>query len=98
MSNEQQAVCVDLNTQQMTDKDWDAFQTTMEKVAEAINTDIAQMAYDLGISEEAASDVWYLRGRSRHTPELEAELIRLHKAGTPPNMCEFGHAVKSNAS
>ena len=44
------------------------------------------LAVELGVSVECAGDVWYLRTRSRHTPELEAELIALHAAGTPPNM------------
>lgn len=46
---------------------------------------------ELQVDEACASDVWYLRGRSRWTPEKEAELIRLHKAGTPPNVMEYGH-------
>jgi len=46
-----------------------------------------------GISQACANDVVYLRTRMRHTPELEAELIRLHKAGTPPNVMEFGTGI-----
>jgi hypothetical protein len=48
------------------------------------------LTVELGVSVECAGDVWYLRTRSRHTSELEAELIALHAAGTPPNMCDFG--------
>lgn len=48
------------------------------------------LAAELGVSVGCAQDVWYLRTRSRHTPALEAELIALHAAGTPPNMCDFG--------
>lgn len=48
------------------------------------------LAKQLDVSEECASDVWYLRSRHRHTLELEAELIRLHKAGTPPDIFNFG--------
>ena len=44
---------------------------------------------ELGVSENCAMNVIYLRSRSRHTPEKEAELIALHAAGNPPNMCEF---------
>jgi len=48
------------------------------------------LAAELGVSASCAQDVWYLRTRSRHTPTLEAELIALHAAGSPPNMCDFG--------
>jgi hypothetical protein len=48
------------------------------------------LAEELGCSVGCAGDVWYLRQRSRWTQELENELIRLHKEGTPPNICEFG--------
>jgi hypothetical protein len=51
---------------------------------------IRDLATELGVSVNCAYDVWYLRTRSRHTPELEAELITLHAAGTPPIMCDFG--------
>lgn len=57
---------------------------------EEMNRHMQSLAAELGVSVECATDVWYLRTRSRHTPELEAELIALHAAGTPPNMCEFG--------
>lgn len=53
------------------------------------------LAENLGCSYEAAEDVWYLRGRSRWTQELETELIRLHSEGNRPNMNEFGHKEKT---
>lgn len=45
---------------------------------------IKKLAKELDVSGYCASDVYYLRTRSRHTPELEIELINLHKNGTPP--------------
>ncbi len=48
------------------------------------------LAVELGVSVDCAADVWYLLTRSRHTPELEAELIALHAAGTPPTVGSFG--------
>jgi hypothetical protein len=42
------------------------------------------------ISPALAADIAYLRTRARWTEELEQELIRLHIAGTPPSMCDFG--------
>lgn len=52
---------------------------------------LQSLASELGCSVGCATDVWYLRQRSRHTQELEDELIRLHNDGTPPNICEFGN-------
>ncbi len=43
-----------------------------------------------GVSEDCAMDIAYLRSRFRHTPDLENELIDLHRNGTPPNMSDFG--------
>ena len=51
---------------------------------------IADTAEQMGLTKECVTDMVYLRTRQRWTPELEAELIRLHQAGTPPNMMEFG--------
>ena len=42
------------------------------------------------VSDECVSDVEYLRSRSRWSNDLELELIALHKAGTPPNVNDFG--------
>ena len=84
--------CVVLSGQQLQNKDtMSAFQEMMDAVADENNREIQELSRALGVSENCAADVWYLRGRSRHTQELEAELIRLHRIGQPPNMCEFGN-------
>ncbi len=41
----------------------------------SVNNEIEQLSKNLGISLNCAADVWYLRTRSRHTHELEVELI-----------------------
>ncbi len=69
------------------------FQQVMNAIHDETNEYIQNLAKELGVSEGCAADVWYLRTRSRHTPELEQILIELHKAGTPPNMCEFGNVI-----
>jgi hypothetical protein len=69
---------------------FDNLQEAMNQHAEECQKYFKELAAELEVSDECACDVWYLRTRSRHTPELEAELIKLHKVGTPPNMCEFG--------
>lgn len=72
-----------------TKQDLDELSEFMAKAQDAQIKYIQNLAKELNVSDECAMDVWYLRTRSRHTPELEAELIRLHAQGTPPNMCEF---------
>lgn len=66
------------------------FSDAMNDYQDEIVKYIQNLAKELNCSDDCAMDVYYLRTRSRHTPELEAELIKLHKAGTPPNMCDFG--------
>lgn len=56
------------------------------------------LAQELDVSDACASDILYLRTRSRHTQALEEELIRLHRAGTPPNMCDFGVTKETQAA
>ena len=68
----------------------DQFQELMNTIHDETILYIQNLAKELGCSEQCAMDVWYLRTRSRHTPELEEKLITLHNQGTPPNMCEFG--------
>lgn len=61
-----------------------------DAVQESEMAEVRGLANELGVSMGCACDVRYLRTRSRWTEELEEELIRLHKAGTPPNVMEFG--------
>ena len=56
------------------------------------------LASELGCTDSCARDILYLRTRHRHTPELEAELIRLHNSGSPPNMMEFGVTAETQAN
>ena len=67
------------------------FNDAMDDLYMATLDYIRELAKDLDITETCAFDVYYLRGRSRWSEELEAELIGLHKDHNPPNMCEFGH-------
>ena len=68
------------------------FQAAMNDWQDEIVKHEQQVASDLNISDNCASNVVYLRGRSRWTQELEDELIRMDQAeGTQPNMCEYGH-------
>ena len=73
-------------TQEEIDKIYDDYYNALQ---EHLNS----LAEELQCSVVCAGDVWYLRSRSRWSQELENELIRLYNAGTPPNICEFGHNV-----
>ena len=57
------------------------FQSLMDHMAEENWKYIKSEARRLGIGEGAASDIVYLRSRSRWTQEKEDYLIRLAKAG-----------------
>ncbi len=56
-------------------------QQMMDATAEHHINEEAKLVRELGVSEECAADISYLRTRSRHTPELEERLIREHKEG-----------------
>lgn len=72
--------------------DWEAFQGAMGEYHDSLESHFTELAQSLGVSHGCAMDVWYLRQRSRWTPELEKKLIALHKQGNPPNINEFGHS------
>ncbi len=55
-----------------------------------LNAEFEKIAKERNCSIQCATNIWYLRTRARHTPALEAELIRLEAEGIHPNMCEFG--------
>lgn len=71
----------------------------MSDFMEHIDTEeLEAEAKKLGVELSAMNDIGYLRTRHRWTPELEAELIRLHNAGTPPNIMEFGVTEQTQAA
>ncbi len=66
-----------------------AFNKILEEYQDECAKYIEELSRKLGISFDAAGDIWYLRGRSRWTQEKEDYLILLAKNGKPlPNMCE----------
>lgn len=67
----------------------EAFQELMDKINEAHNQAIIDLAEELNISYDAASDVMHLRSRSKWTPELEQQLLTEHKAGKTINIMEW---------
>ena len=67
----------------------DEWQKSMEEEVQKIATSLADKIPDERKAYTCALDVFYLRGRSRHTDAVEAELIRLHAEGKPPNIMEW---------
>jgi len=91
MTNETQVVAIDItNYEKLSMEQKQDIQDAFEKAQDRVVEEIVALAKELKVSEKCASDVLYLRTRFRHTPELEAELIRLHKEGIPVNVYEFG--------
>jgi hypothetical protein len=72
------------------DPAWKGINELMDALQDEHVAYVKHLAKELGVSEDCASDVAYLRTRSRHSSELESKLIELHKVGTPPNINEFG--------
>jgi len=67
----------------------DEFSKAMAAQQEAHIKYIGDVAKELGINEDAANDIVYLRGRSRWTQEKEDYLVKLAKEGKPlPNIME----------
>jgi hypothetical protein len=73
----------------------DAIQDLMNAGFAHMNDEQARVAKELNVSDSCASDVVYLRTRSRWTQELEETLIALHAAQVPPNIMEFGCTTAS---
>ena len=65
------------------------FQNAMDSLADKTTAYINNLAKDLNISISCASDVWYLRTRSRWSEENEQELIRLHSINQAPNIFDW---------
>ena|SRR5581483_3198497 len=57
------------------------FQEVMNQHADETNNYIEKLADELGIDYFDAMNVWYLRGRSRWTQELEDRILKAAKAG-----------------
>lgn len=56
------------------------FQEFMDKANNAMSQEIVQLTKDLDIPEILASEIWYLRTRSRHKIETEERMIKAYKA------------------
>lgn len=57
------------------------FQETMQEIHNSTVTYIKDLATQLDISEDLASDIWYLRTRTRWSESLEARILKAAKAG-----------------
>lgn len=70
------------------------FQTAMDSHNNEVNKYIEDLAKELDVSEDIAQEVYYLRTRSRHTLQLEKDLIDLLKAGVQVKIVSWPcHAI-----
>lgn len=70
-------------------KKMEEFQKALDDYQDAYAKYIEKTSQELGISFGDASDIIYLRSRSRWTQEKEDYLLSLAKQGKPlPNMCD----------
>jgi hypothetical protein len=65
------------------------FQAAMDEVADAWNREVEKFAAENNVTWKCASDVMYLRTRSRWTQELEDRLMQLYKDGKEVNIFEW---------
>jgi len=80
--------CVDLKEVEEAGK-MEEFQQIVDDVHDTTMDYIQELAVELGLFLPQAANVWYLRTRSRWTPELEDRLIAELKAGKQINICEW---------
>ena len=83
--------CIKLNNDDLQDKqNMKVLQDFMDEVINELNKETNKIANELNVSIRCASDIVYLRTRSRWSEKLESELIELYKNGNPPNIYDFG--------
>lgn len=82
---------VEMDRKDLSDPDKiQAFSDVMLKAQDEYVEHVLKIAEELAVSESCASNIVYLRGRSRWTQELENELIRMDKEeNTQPNIFEW---------
>ena len=83
---------ISINNEQSNDENfWKEFQSAMDEYYESLQEETKQISESLGVSMGCASDIQYLRTRSRWSQELENNLIDMDKKGLPlPNICDYG--------
>ena len=84
-------VKIEINPSLMDDASWEEFQKCMDEVNDANTKDIQNLAKELDVSEWLASEIWYLRTRSRHSVETEHRMIKcFRETGTDNFRCTAG--------
>lgn len=64
-------------------------QDIMDASIEHFHNSVENVAKELGITEGQATDVVYLRTRSRWTQQLENKLLQCYRDKIPVNIMEF---------
>lgn len=90
MSNNTEAFCIETPAE-MSQEQRDQLNKTMDRIHKEMLKEVNSLAQEKSISLDTASDILYLRSRSRWSQEKEDYLIALDKAGlkTPNIMDDF---------
>lgn len=67
----------------------DGFKQLMDAQFGHYEEKVKDVMTELEVDQFCAVDVVYLRSRSRWTPQLEEELVQLHRRGIRPNIFEW---------
>ena len=67
----------------------EVMQDFIDESANQWNSEIDSLMKEFNLSREGASDILYLRSRSRWSPELEQELISIYQRGESVKICEW---------
>jgi hypothetical protein len=70
-------------------KGMERFSKLMAQYQDALALEMQKLAEKLGVSEQTASAIQYLRTRSRWTQKKENELIRRDKKGNPVDFAKI---------
>jgi hypothetical protein len=82
---------------ELTQAQLDCLQKAGDAMALHINNEIeATVLQYPGLADGGAADVVYLRTRSRHTPELEARLVKSHLEGKIVNINDWPNHEDNN--
>jgi hypothetical protein len=73
-----------------TTEDTHALTDVLAKLSEIEDDNVARIKNELGVTEECAAAVSYLRTRRRHTLALERELVAAFQAGHHVDINTFG--------
>ena len=83
------SICVIATNGPLTSEKMEVIQEFSDQSFDDWNSNLDSLMKEFNLSRGGASDVLYLRSRSRWTPELEKELISIYQRGDSVNVFEW---------